>query len=230
MASYFIFNGKSSKEFPIIVNKLPPIQSPKRKVEVFESEGIDGNLVVDYETYEPFVYSIEFTFMSSDMKTMRMVNSWLSCEGKLTLSDELDKYYYARVCNSISYEKIKTFGIRKAIVQFECQPFAYEYHVTSMEIVQDAIVYNSTNANSLPEITVYGTGECRLSINNNEVILKDVEEHITLDCELEEAHKNGEGKNNKMVGEFPKLLPGENEITLSNNIEKLVLQPRWRWR
>ena len=67
---------------------------------------------------------------------------------------------------------------------------------------------------------MYATGDITLNINNQEVILKALEGHIQLDCDLMNATTvNSLGKtvnaNHKMYSDFPILEEGNNNITWS---------------
>ena len=54
MRSKFMFKDKCSDDFHIIVNSLPPITKPPKKIEVIEIDGLNGDLTVDngYAAYD----------------------------------------------------------------------------------------------------------------------------------------------------------------------------------
>ena len=84
---------------------------------------------------------------------------------------------------------------------------------------------------SNPLIKVVGSGDVTVSINNQELILKGLEDEIEVDCELMNAYKKINGDiallNNKMYSDFPVLESGENQISFEGNISKIELIPRW---
>ncbi|PWX13313.1 phage tail protein, partial [Clostridium perfringens] len=80
----------------------------------------------------------------------------------------------------------------------------------------------------VPEITVLGTGDITLLINNKKVLLEKVENSITINSQLMECYKGKDNLNYKMYGEFPVLNNGENTVEIIGSIEKIIIKPNWR--
>ena len=79
-------------------------------------------------------------------------------------------------------------------------------------------------------MTIYGSGPVTLFINGLEVCrILNVDEFITLDSDEFEAYKGNVLQNRNMIGEFPKLKPGENTITFTGNVTKVNTLVRSRW-
>ena len=68
-----------------------------------------------------------------------------------------------------------------------------------------------------PYIKLTGTGEVKLTINNKICTVTIDDEYIELDSELQNAYKGVKNKNDKMNGEFPILIPGNNKIQITGN-------------
>ena len=78
-----------------------------------------------------------------------------------------------------------------------------------------------------PYIKVNGSGIITLTLNNKSIVLKDIQEYIELDCELEEAYKNNLNCNSKVECEdFPVLIPGINNISWTGNVSNIQMMYR----
>jgi len=213
MSAYFIYNGISSKDMGVILKGLPPITKPKRKIEAVVVPGRNGNLYIDEGCYEPIGITLECALKrNTDPRT---ITKWLQEFGTITFSDELDKFYKATIVNSIPLSRVfKVY--REFIIQLELQPIAlsnqeYIYECSDNEIHTLEI---ECSAEMNPYIKITGSGEIQLTINNKICNVNIDEEYIEIDSELQNAYKDTESKNNKMNGEFPILIPGENTIQL----------------
>ncbi len=94
-----IFNGVSSDELGVIVEHYPRLVFPKRKVEVFQIPGRNGDLLIDQEVYENYEQTYEVFFDSKYRggleAAMPKIASWLlSGIGYGRLEDSYSKEYY----------------------------------------------------------------------------------------------------------------------------------------
>lgn len=230
--NYFIFNDFDSRDYGILVQDEPLIIKPTRKYETIKIDGRDGFLLYsdNDETYDSFTLTIECTIENANEidEICRVFNGY----GKLVLSSNPDRYYYALIANQIDFARVfrqwKTFAI-----VFECQPYAYEisnqtltYNFSSTQ--QTASINNPTNTTSKPLITFYGNGESIVTINGKQMTLT-IDEYITLDFDLENATKGDLNRNNCVIGEYPKFKTGLNNITVGNNISRIEVTPNFRW-
>lgn len=88
---------------------------------------------------------------------------------------------------------------------------------------------NEGTFESKPVIKVYGSGDIKLKINNDEVTVKKVDEYITIDSVLKDCYKDDDLKNGDMIGEFPVLKVRENIINFSGNIGKVEVKVNEVW-
>ena len=89
-------------------------------------------------------------------------------------------------------------------------------------------INNSYGLQSEPILTVYGTGDINLMVGQSIIELQDVQGHITLDSEMMEAYKGGRFINEKVVGDFPVLVEGNNAVSWSRNVSKVAVKPNFR--
>ena len=84
---------------------------------------------------------------------------------------------------------------------------------------------------SNPLIKVVGSGDVTININNQELVLKGLEDEIEVDCDVMNAYKKVNDNivllNNKMYSDFPILEAGENQISFEGNVSKIEITPRW---
>lgn len=220
---FFIFNNINSKEKGILVNNLPPISKAERKYEELEIPGRNGKLYIDEECYNTFIYTITCTLMSDS--NIREISKWLNSTGKLILCTELDKIYDVLIKDQIDYEQ--TYRICNQFeVNFEVQPVAKSVLEKEINLSKESsLIIKESTYQIKPYIKVSGNGNITLTINNNSINLKNIEDYIELDCELEEAFKNNENCNNKVECEnFPILFPGENYFSWTGNITNLQIK------
>lgn len=218
--SYFIFKGIYSDNMKIIVEKLPPVVKPPKKHNIIEIDGSDQIIIEDlgYQSYEKI---IPFGLWNADID---LVYDWLHGKGRLILSDEPDKYYDAFILEPINYERALSF--RKAKATFLVQPYKYALYE---EETESHTVINRGNTDSLPLMTIYGSGTVKLKINDTEMCTLTINEYVTVDSLVKETYKGTVNKNRQMYGDFPKLKPGINEISFTGTVTKCITKVRSRW-
>lgn len=109
--------------------------------------------------------------------------------------------------------------------------------VIAAEVVEDneSTITNAGNYLSKPKITVYGSGDISLYINDMHVLqitLGD-EGHITIDTAQMEAYKDtiDNLKNRLVIGDYSnaRLKPGANKIHFTGKVTKYVVEDYSRW-
>lgn len=88
---------------------------------------------------------------------------------------------------------------------------------------------NEGTFESEPVIKVYGSGDIKLKINNENIIIKKVDGYVTIDCVLRDAYKDYVLKNGDMIGEFPVFKVGENDIEFSGNVSRMEVRVNEVW-
>ena len=206
----------------ITVESLPPIVKPPKNYTVKEIDGRSESIVeiLGYKAYEkPILIGFNDTDISS-------VLDWLDGVGQLITSSEPDKYYDAYILDQIDYERAIRF--RKANVPFLVQPYKYS---SEEEETLSRIVINQGNTECLPLMTITGSGQVLLYINGVLACVNTINGYVTLDSKEQEAFKGTELQNRLMVGDFPKLSPGENTIAFGGTGTvtevKTIVRSRW---
>ena len=109
------------------------------------------------------------------------------------------------------------------------QPFGYDVFAQTLVKTAPFSLFNIGTFESEPIITIFGTGNITLYVNNQNISLKEITDKIVIDSEMKNAYRDTASLNNKMSGNFPILSLGENEISWTGNVTKLEIQPNWRY-
>ena len=226
--NYVIINNIKSDTFPkLLIEELPPMQLPQKKVEEIEVEGMDGVLTITDNCYMNTQKSIKCKLIGGeDIDSLAL---WLSNCEEIIFSHKPDRYYKAKLKNQIDFER-NILQNRGFIAVFDCQPFGYLIDNSMITITSNNKSFNGKGTHwSEPIIKVYGSGTINLTINDNQITLKDVVEYITVDSSKKRTYKDLNIWNNKKIGDFPRLSYGKNTISWTGTVTKIEIIPNWRY-
>lgn len=214
----------------LMIQTLPPISKPPRRVMIEEIDGRDGDLITDlgYGAYDK-TFSIGLYGSYDVDNVLRYLNS----EGKVIFSNEPTKYYRYQVNDQINLERLIRY--KTADVVMHCQPFKYSATESSRTIsASGSAVTNSGNIISRPKITITGSGTVSLSLNGSQLFSIDMSGNIgniTIDSETLEAYKDGNLMNRRVTGNYDRfyLNPGNNTFSWSGSVSRIVVENYSRW-
>lgn len=230
----FNFAGKNGYEdFGIIISKRPNLPSPKRRVSYIDIPGRDSSLVYDERTYENITIGVECKIKDSSLlDKIDEIKAWLFSAGEsdLIFSFQDDKKYRAQVVNSIDYSQvIKIFS--EFIIIFNCRPFKYavDNNIFTIEESGTSII-NPGSIKSEPIVSIYGSGNIELVVNETKISLANIKDKIILNSVIQDSYNDlGENLNNNVKGDIIYLSPGSNKFEWIGNINKIEILPNWRW-
>ena len=114
-------------------------------------------------------------------------------------------------------------------VNFRCYPFFYADAASDITVTTSGtIITNPGSVYSEPILTVTGSGDITLMVGTTIVELTDISGNIVIDSALQEAYKGTTLMNDHMSGDFPVLKPGQNAVSWSGNVMRVVVRPNWR--
>lgn len=219
----FEFNGVSSESLGIVVKELPLLSRAERNIDTITVNGRNGNLHIDNCTYKSRPYTISCIVL--DKSKMDEINKTYLGIGILKLSKYTDRYFKATIKNQISFEKYLSV-LNEFPLQFEIEPISYSNEEIVEEITMNSSINVGGNEETFPIVTIIGIG----TITINGYSLKVTESNITIDSELMICICDGIAKEDKVIlDDFPRLTPGDNEITLDSGIEKIIIKYRKGW-
>lgn len=231
MNDWFDWNGTRCTTKGIHVLEQPPTTIPSERATFTNVPGRSGSLVM-LEGDDVYVdLLLTATCIISDPSRIPEITAWLRGSGKVTFANRQGGFYDARIVNQISFEKILRGNPHRSFaVNFRCKPFWYAADVKPITLTTSGtFINNPGSVFSEPVITVYGSGEITLMVGMTIVELDGITDSITLDTLLTEAYKGVTSMNSYMSGDFPTLLPGQNAVSWTGNVTKVVIQPNWRF-
>lgn len=231
----FEFGGKDSfNDYGIVIEKRPTISSPKRRVNYIDIPGKSSSVRHDENTYEDITILLECALKSNDNIVSKIdeIKAWLFTTGEsdLIFSFQPDKKYIAQVVNAIDFTQIFKYTSKFPIL-FNCRPFKYSVQNIPLTVHESGTnIINPGTIASLPIINIYGSGDIKLKINNDEIGLIDLSGEVIINSEVEDCYDEDlNNLNYKMNGKFPVLEVGQNLIQWTGNVDKLEIIPNWRW-
>lgn len=126
-----------------------------------------------------------------------------------------------------TYNYLYFYIAPNATLNFTCDATLSKYNANSITII------NSGNYFSKPTITIYGSGNINLNINQNQIFIIQLgnDEYITIDAEAMEAYKGTALKNRLVTGNYEDFVlnVGENSISWSGDVNKVEIENYSRW-
>lgn len=234
---YIIINGQSSLEVNgLMICSLPPITKPQMRVSAEEIDGRDGDIVtpLGFSAYDKEIdIGLHGEFDLDD------VMDFFNQSGKITFSNEPDKYYNFAQYNGIDFEKLIRFKTAK--VGFHVQPFKYAlnesektFDFSSSATSGELSIRNNGNYTSRPTIKLTGSGTVNLSINGAQVMVIDMSENpvIILDAtEMNAYAPDTSLMNRKVTGNYDNLVlkAGKNSISYTGTLTEIAVNNYSRW-
>ena len=234
-AAWIAFKGIRSSDMGLRVAKLPDVPIAGERGKAVEIPGRDGSLWLPDDSFEAVTMKAELELTPG--ADLNAVANWLTGSGELVLSDMSEYGFRARVAKGFDIARgAFAAGKRKLSVSFICAPFRYQAGSPAMEPITAAGLFaGDGNWPALPAITVYGSGDINLMVNDVSVLMTGVDGHITLDCEAMMAFRDGVNASPKVTlmsddDLWPRLDPASNRISWSGSVTRVIIEPRWRWR
>lgn len=219
----------SMRDFKMYITSRPIIPVAKRNIELIDIPGRDGSLT-KFKGYRDREVSIPFKFLDYEniSRRIREITPILLNAKKIVFNDDFEIFYKIKSVEIEDVERsLRVIG--SFVVKFIVDPFSYFTNNEIIEVIKDISIFNAGTYKSQPHIKIYGNGNLQVSINSNTFQIDNVEEYVEIDSELLICYKKTINKGPDMIGEFPILYIGENNITLSSNITKVEITPNWRF-
>ena len=180
------------------------------------------------DVYEDVVLTAQ-CFLSDPTK-IPAIAAWLKGSGKVRFANRRAGFYYARIANQISFEKILRGNPHRSF----CRQFPLQAVLVSGECAGGDIdrfdQYNQQSRQRVfrAVITVYGTGDIHAHGRHDHCGTGRYFRSVTL---IQNCWKpiRRDGHDQRLSGEFPLLKPGMNAISWTGEVSKVEIQPRWRY-
>lgn len=237
MIPYIIINGVSSKSVGgLLIQDLPAISKPKIRTSVEEIDGRDGDLVttLGYAAYDKtFDIGLYGDYNVDD------IIEFFNTSGKVTFSNEIDKYYNFAIYNQIDLERLVRF--RKAKVTMHVQPFKYDVTASPISNNYPSGTTNATikvrnrgNIPSKPLLSITGEGYIYVYLNGMQVFSINLATTTTIIIDVAAMNAQddaGNYLNRQVTGDYDDFLlkTGVNTIQVSGDITNVSIDNYSRW-
>lgn len=213
--------------------------APSRSVDFIEVPGRNGDLVIDNGNYNNIKarFSVVIT-RDVEKNTDRLKYLLYSQKGYQKLYDSDMKGFYRMACFSDGFDIASTeAGV--VHIEFDCKPLKYDIVGEETIVLSGSHsyeLYNPYFESSRPLVTIYADTQgsyigADILVNDKAIHIKEVDEHITIDTELQDAYEErqlGIINQNKNVSTADFCLKaGKNKISCTPNVSKLEIKPRW---
>lgn len=209
MNENYKWKGSTFLSKGVVIEKVPIAPKSNHSFTKYTIPGRSGSLIIDNKTYDDIPLSLECHFNTNNVN-INDIKAWLDGYGTLQLDSE--KVYTGYVSNSISFEKVLNFN--KFIVQFMLKPFAKALTATTVSRTTTG-VFSAITFDTYPIITLTAVGDITIGLNDVIFSLDDANGTYVLDCEAKVITKNGTNQSSIMSGDFPKVINGNNSLTVS---------------
>lgn len=238
----FIINGISSEEINSIIQFRPEILTPKRKVRRESIPGVSEDYLFDEEAYENTPINLELVVQGKSEKEMNRIKDKITFAFIGGRYIDFEPYWDRERVYQVEVVEPPTFvpnGNHPLIIPYtvglSSKPFKTERKTLNIELESkpNSILINPSYYESEPVITLYGTGNMEVIVNDQEYIFKDVDDYVIIDSRIESAYKMVAGipvsRNNRMYTmDFPILNPGDNHLAIAGNATKAKVEVRWK--
>lgn len=240
MKLFMYFNNKNIKDLGLVLAEDVALPYSNENIEEQVVDGRSGALTEKKGTWNDLELKVKLRLTKLDnyYNKLEEITEWLiNIDDNRLLIDREDKCYLVKyvVVNNIARE-LKKWGDFE--VTFKCAPFLTDFNSTSTKLTTTKNVVSNYNYTghiaSEPIVTIkaLGTGDLDIYWNGNLVKFLNVSlnEVIELDSQkLTVYNQNKDNILNRMVGNFPLLLKGNNTIQTSLNAE-ITIKPNTRYR
>lgn len=236
----FIINGVQSTELKAVIQNRPIISAPRRKGDAFVMPSQSGTVYVDDDTYENTPLDLNIAlygkdFDEADYNRERLVQLFNVSEYvPFRYYVSPNKLHLVRLEN-VMFESSR--GMRYHQVghaELSVYPFKYTHNGHVEELTVSGTTLRNPNAQpSEPIIKIEGSGDVTLTVNGTNYPIRNINGHIFLHTPVEHAYRESgnvkideDHKINTL--DYPTFKPGDNVITWTGNVDKIIIEPRWQ--
>lgn len=235
----FIINGQDSSTYGLFFQERPDIRLARRKIEAQAIYGHDGVVLFDDPSYEEVEYEWSWLMAHTPGRSLEsnrlQIHEWFNNQlyAKIIPYFDPTKIWEVRLIDEVSFFNWHFMGEHQVVkLKVSVKPYKKLVANDPISFTTSRSIENKTKYSALPIIKLTGSGDVTLTVNSKNFVIKNITDHIFIDCELEHAYRqNGTvlmNENAKVdISVFPKLNPGFNSITTSKSMSVEIV-PNWR--
>lgn len=237
--NYILFNNKNSYEDLGLLLETPSIPTSNGDVEEVEVEGRSGTLTIKKGTYPNKVIPLDFTLKRRFNESI--VDFYLrvqEVEDWLEFIDDYNLIVYLKPNRRYIVKRIEKGDVTpdsqvftRIQTNFVCEPFTYKLVENIITLTKPSDINYTGTVNGECNIKIYGNGNIQLTINDDTVQINNVNEYVELDSKLLLClNKDKTSKSRDMIGHFPILTRGSNEVSWIGDVSKVEILPRTAYK
>lgn len=237
--NYVIFNNKHSHEDLELLLDTPILPSSNEDIEEVEVEGRNGTITIKKGTYPNKVIPLSFSLLrggNEDIvdfyERVQIVEEWLNNieDNDLILYLKPNRKYKVKRIEKNDIP-IENYRFAKFETNFICESLMYELDERTIEIENNSTIHYKGTVEGECNIKIYGTGNIQLTINSETIQINNVNQYVELDSKLSLClNLDKTSKSRDMIGHFPLLTKGLNNISWTGNISKVEILPRTAYK
>lgn len=229
-----VYNGKSSKEYSILVEHPPGYEYPEKDLVITHVPGRNGDVIYDTGSYQNVdrKYDVAVAAEKDSYEVVaNKLSEWLhSARTYARLEDSYEPEYYRMAIykESNALDCIYRGGGRTTVL-FNCKPQRFlKSGEVPVKFDERGYLFNPTGFASKPIIKFTATEPTSLYINGRTIQIKEACSDLVIDCDIQNCYSGTQYKNSIVKMEaFPTLKSGENEISFLSGISNLEITPNW---
>ena len=237
--SYFTYNGRSSADFGLHIEKKDVFSAPEYDAEFISIPGRSGDIINPNRrfanikvTYTVFLARKNIAALAA---VLRDIKGWLYSEPdryhELTDSYDAEYFRYGVISGNLDIEE-QLNKVGSFTVTFNCKPYKYSFagQETVSADASELTITNPTAFESRPYIKLYGNGTVVIMIQpqGRGMMISNLDEYIEIDSELMNCFKGTVLKNDTVKGaEYPVFKSGVCTINCTGDVSRIEVIPRW---
>lgn len=232
MRNYLIFDSGDSRDYGVYISGQGTFESPVREYNMQQIPGRSGDLIGSETRLENMEVTYPAFIYRNFRENLRNLRSFLlSRIGYFRLEDTYhpDEYRLAVYKGGLSPEVLSRNQAGQFELTFEVKPQRWlKDGERSRMMTSSGVLSNPTHFDAAPLLRVYGTGT--IGIGSDSITITAANQYTDIDCDIMEAYKGTESRNAYITlsgNDFPKLTPGDNNISLGTGITRVDITPRW---
>ena len=229
-----VFNGISSQDLHIQVQTEPSYDFPEKDYEVTHVPGRNGDIVIDQGSWQNVSRKYNLAMDAGKISYTEVASKlvqWLhSASGYARLEDSYEPDFYRMAMYKDSGSISNIFNKAGQIeVEFTCKPQRYFKSGEAADIFVASSEYrNPTDFPAKPLVKIHGSGSGVVGIGTYTVTINDIIDGMIVDSEQQDTYKGQMNCNSKVsITEYPKLISGNNVISISGGVTSIEIIPRW---
>ena len=229
-----IFNGISSEDLHIQVQTEPSYDFPEKDYEVTHVPGRNGDIVIDQGSWQNVSRKYNLAMDAGKISYTEVASKlvqWLhSASGYARLEDSYEPDFYRMAMYKDSGSISNIYNKAGQIeIEFTCKPQRYFKSGEIADIFTTSTEYrNPTDFPAKPLIKIHGSGSGTVKIGAYTVTINDILDGMVVDSEQQDTYKDQTNCNSKVsITEYPKLIAGNNAISISGGVTSIEIIPRW---